>query len=162
MTGHDGDITSDNTLRVTVVKAAELLGLTEGAVRQRIKRGTLPIEKPVDGSVYVLLDASRVRNNADNTRTDADGTHDNTTDLHMTIERLDSEVSFLRSELITRNEELRRKDHIIAALTERIPELEAPREPRESPPEASTERGKVTIPPGQSEPRGGGGSSGCS
>ena len=91
MTGHDGDITSDNTLRVTVVKAAELLGLTEGAVRQRIKRGTLPIEKPVDGSVYVLLDASRVRNNADNTRTDADGTHDNTTDLHMTIERLDSE-----------------------------------------------------------------------
>jgi hypothetical protein len=29
----------------------------------------------------------------------------------------------------TRDEELRRKDHIIAALTERIPELEAPSEP---------------------------------
>src|SRR5919199_2421084 len=152
MTGHHGDITSDNTLRVTVVKAAELLELTEGAVRQRIKRGTLPIEKPVDGSVYVLLDASRVRNNADNTRTDADGTHDNTTDLHMTTERLDSEVSFLRSELITRNEELRRKDHIIAALTERIPELEAPREPRESPTEASAESEGVRVPQDQERP----------
>ena len=138
MTRHNGDITSDNTLRVPVVKAAELLGLTEGAVRQRIKRSTLPVEKASDGSVYVLLDADLVRNDINNTRTDADNTrtnHDSTNDLHMTIERLDSEVSFLRSELITRNEELRRKDHIIAALTERIPELEAPRDPAPEPPQ---------------------------
>ena len=133
MTRQYGDITGDNTLRVPVIKAAELLRLTEGAVRQRIKRGTLPVEKAVDGSVYVLLDADHARTNADHTRTDNDSTHDNTGDLRMTIERLDSEVNFLRSELITRNEELRRKDHIIAALTERIPELEAPREPSESP-----------------------------
>ncbi|HZB83285.1 MAG TPA: hypothetical protein VE288_10660 [Rubrobacteraceae bacterium] len=128
MMRHNGDITGDNTLRAPVVKAAELLGLTEGAVRQRIKRGTLPIEKAADGSVYVLLDADLMRTNSDSTRTNTDGTDD----LSMTIERLDSEVNFLRSELITRNEELRRKDHIIAALTERIPELEAPSEERES------------------------------
>ncbi len=36
------------------------------------------------------------------------------------------------AELVTRNEELRRKDHIIAALTERIPALEPASEPRES------------------------------
>jgi hypothetical protein len=94
-----------------VFEAAELLGLTEGAVRQRIKRGTLPIEKATDGSVYVLLDGEFVRTNIDNTRT-----NDSTSDLHMTIERLDSEVSFLRSELSTRNEGLRRKDHIITSL----------------------------------------------
>jgi hypothetical protein len=142
MTRQNGDITSDNTLRVPVVKAAELLGLTEGAVRQRIKRGNLPIEKATDGSVYVLLDADLARTTTDSTRTNTD----NTSDLHMTIERLDSEVSFLRSELITRNEELRRKDHIIAALTERIPELEPAREPapepREAPEMASEEEGR--------------------
>ena len=144
MTRHNADITSDNTLRVPVVKAAELLGLTEGAVRQRIKRGTLPIEKAADGSVYVQLDADLEGTNPDNTRTDTDST----ADLRMTIERLDSEVSFLRSELITRNEELRRKDHIIAALTERIPELEAPPEAREAPEEtASEEEGKGEAPP---------------
>jgi hypothetical protein len=45
------------------------------------------------------------------------------------VATLEEQVSFLRAELVTRNEELRRKDHIIAALTERIPELEAPRDP---------------------------------
>lgn len=154
MTRHNVDITGDNTLRVPVVKAAELLGLTEGAVRQRIKRGTLPIEKAADGSVYVLLDAELARTNTDNTRTD----NDYTADLHMTIERLDSEVSFLRSELTTRNEELRRKDHIIAALTERIPELEAPLDTPSEPPESAVspseeEEGKGKEAPPQEEQR---------
>ena len=40
------------------------------------------------------------------------------------VASLEEQISFLRSELVTRNEELRRKDHIIAALTERIPALE--------------------------------------
>jgi len=44
---------------------------------------------------------------------------------------------YLRRQLEVWQEEARRKDHIIAALTERIPELEpaweAPPEPRESP-----------------------------
>ena len=47
------------------------------------------------------------------------------------ITSLEEQVSFLRSELVARNEELRRKDHIIAALTERIPELPAPRASQE-------------------------------
>ena len=152
MTRQYGDITGDNTLRVPVIKAAELLRLTEGAVRQRIKRGTLAVEKAADGSVYVLLDAAHVRTNADHTRTDNDSTYDNTGDLRMTIERLDSEVDFLRSELITRNEELRRKDHIIAALTERIPELEPPPEPPESPETPSEDPHSIHAPPEQQEP----------
>lgn len=44
------------------------------------------------------------------------------------VETLRDQVGYLRGQLDIRTEELRRKDHIIAALTERIPELEAPRE----------------------------------
>jgi hypothetical protein len=136
MTRQHDDITGDVT-KVPVVRAAKLLGITEGAVRQRIKRGTLPIEKDLDGSVYVLLDARNTRTNDDNTRTNGGQYGDNTTDLSLTVERLDSEVAFLRSELVTRNEELRRKDHIIAALSDRIPAIEAPSEIREAPVPAS-------------------------
>jgi hypothetical protein len=41
------------------------------------------------------------------------------------IVRLESEVPFLRRELESRTEELRRKDHLLAAALERIPELPA-------------------------------------
>ncbi len=56
------------------------------------------------------------------------------------VEALRDQVSYLKAVIQTRDrqleprtEELRRKDHIIAALTEGIPELEAPSEPREAP-----------------------------
>jgi len=52
------------------------------------------------------------------------------------FEALRSEVEFLREELQRREEvhmeENRRRDSIIAALTQRIPELEAPLEPRDA------------------------------
>ena len=55
-----------------------------------------------------------------------------------------------------RDEELRRKDHIIAALTERIPELEPareePREARESPRTVSEEPDKDTTAPDEEQP----------
>jgi hypothetical protein len=47
------------------------------------------------------------------------------------VTSLEEQVSFLRSELVARNAELRRKDHIIATLTECIPELPAPRASQE-------------------------------
>lgn len=40
--------------RLTVAEAADALGITETAVRQRIGRATLPTER-ADGRVYVLL-----------------------------------------------------------------------------------------------------------
>jgi len=55
------------------------------------------------------------------------------------IASLQDQVAYLRGELARREdthlEESRRKDSIIAALTQRIPEIEAPAspEPRESP-----------------------------
>src|ERR687886_3124380 len=131
---HERDTTGDSIMRLTVPAAAGALGISAEAVRQRIKRGTLPTEKDAYGTVFVLLDAAR-------TRTSADSTTDRTL-MQRQLDSMQEQITFLRAELVTRNEELRRKDHIIAALTERIPHIEAPREPRESPPEASTERGK--------------------
>jgi hypothetical protein len=59
---------------------------------------------------------------------------------------------YLRRQLEVWQEEARRKDHIIAALTERIPELEAakeaPPEPREAPVSASEDRAGTESPGG--------------
>jgi hypothetical protein len=126
-------------VRMTVAQAAQALGISAEAVRQRVRRGTLPTEKSEDGTVFVLVDAER-------TRTDTEGTGGGTTDKAFIEAYLDhalSEIRFLREELATRSEELRRKDHIIAAFAERIPELEAPPEARESPETASEEPGGV-------------------
>jgi len=41
--------------RTTVAEAAELLGISAEAVRGRIRRGTLPVERE-GGTVYVLLE----------------------------------------------------------------------------------------------------------
>jgi hypothetical protein len=102
----------------------------------RIKRGTLASEK-VEGSVYVLLNADQTRTN---TGPPPEQTHeptvDQTIDQTNLVDALRSEVEFLREELQRREdvhvEENRRRDSIIAALTQRIPELEAPTDPRDA------------------------------
>jgi hypothetical protein len=149
--------TQRRTNRVTVADAAQLLGLSAEAVRMRIKRGTLASEK-VKGSVYVLLDSDPTRTNDAHTgnRT-ADQTEVTTTDQTALVEALQSEVAFLREELQrredTHTEENRRKDTIIAQLTQRIPELEPASEPRESPETPSEDADKVDTPPEEEQPR---------
>jgi len=146
---------------ITVQEAAYNLGVKEDAIRKRIQRGTLRHRKdPKDGRVYVHLDAVRdTSQDIPPTATYAttqDGTQDTSQDTTQDasqpalIETLQDQVEYLRGvidtrdrELEARTEELRRKDHIIAALTERIPELEpvreAPPEGREEPETASPE-----------------------
>ena len=147
-----GDKTNDGTQRVTVVQAAELLGLTEGAVRQRLKRGTLASEMDTDGSVYVLLERTHARTNADNTRTNADNTNDNTNDhpLSHVVELLEDQVQYLRIQLDAEREANRENRRLLAAALERIPELEPAREsppgPREEPETASPETEGVETP----------------
>ncbi len=124
---------------MTVQEAARRLGVKEDAIRKRLQRGTLKHEKdPKDGRVYVHLDASQDGSQDASQDTAEDASYD------ALVETLRDQVSYLKAviqtrdhELEARTEELRRKDHIIAALTERIPELEAPAspEPRESPEE---------------------------
>src|SRR5215211_1820420 len=47
-------------VRHTVAEAADMLGISTGAVRNRLSRGTLPSTKE-DGTVYVLLPADMPR-----------------------------------------------------------------------------------------------------
>jgi hypothetical protein len=128
--------------RFTVAEAAEVLQLSAEAVRSRIKRGSLQSVKE-GNTVYVLLDA-------DQARPSYAQTSDQTTAL---IANLQDQVAYLRGELARREEthleESRRKDSIIAALTQRIPEIEAPAspEPREAPSEATPQPGRVEPQP---------------
>ena len=155
-TRHANDTATDmsSPLHATVEEAAKILGTSENAVRKRIERGTLPSEK-VDGVRYVLLLDSDMPQHAPDTADDTvtDMSTGMPADLSLMQAHLDSmqeQVGYLKAVVQTRDEELRRKDHIIAALTERIPELEAPRETTRSARTPSVDTGEV---PSEEKPR---------
>jgi hypothetical protein len=105
--------------RLTVAQAAAQLGVSQDAIRKRIRRNTIDYDQDPDGRIYVYVDSSEV-------------VQDESSDA--SIERLvqvqHDDIEFLRRELETRTEEIRRRDSIIAALAQRLPEIEAPTEPR--------------------------------
>jgi len=108
--------------RVSIQEAARRLGISEGAVRKRVTRGTLEHDKAPDGRVYVYLDAGSRRGVDD---VQDVGVDPNSTAL---ISQLRDEVEYLR-------EESRRKDEIIMqqALTMRQLTAGEPQDARESP-----------------------------
>src|SRR5215207_141202 len=115
--------------RVTVQEAAQQLGITQDAVRQRIRRGSMRHDKDDKGRVYVYLDPTDTRPTP--VHDVPHGTVHDTSRSNELVTELRNRIQFLETELMDRKEEARRKDHIIAALTQRIPELEPPSEPRE-------------------------------
>jgi hypothetical protein len=156
--------TEHPTQRVTVAEAARLLGTSAEAVRMRVKRGSLRSTK-IKNTVYVLLSPEQTRPNQDQTSgsvgSAANQTSDQTTkqtdDRTLLLNSLRSQVEFLQEELKRREEvhveENRRKDTIIAQLTQRIPELEppteTPQEPREGQGTASEELSSEPQEPSQ-------------
>jgi hypothetical protein len=86
--------------RLTIQETARRLGISEGAVRKRVNRGTLRSEKEEDGRVYVYLD-ERDRRGVDDGQDE--GVDPNNNAL---ISQLRDEVAYLR-------DENRRKDEII-------------------------------------------------
>src|SRR3954471_22191539 len=121
--------------KYTVREAASLLGTSVDAVRGRLRRRTLDSMK-VDGVVYVLLDEASHDRHADTTTSQSDETDRPTAanrDQSELLEELRNQNEWLRREI-------ERKDTIIMSLTQRLPELEAPPEPRESTTTPSEER----------------------
>jgi excisionase family DNA binding protein len=125
---------------MTVADAAEMLGVSQDAIRQRIRRGTIAHEKDESGRVYVYVDPTHtdhdsVRNAGD------DGVHD------ALIEELRKQNEFLRAEL-------ERKDAILLTMARRIPELEpaSSPEPPESPVSPSEAYGGGKDHPDQERP----------
>ena len=123
------------TERVSVQAAAIALGTTVDAIRKRVQRDTITYEKASDGRVWILLDTDQTRQA---TAQDTTGPRPDTL-----LETKDETIQLLREQLEAErraNEENRR---IIAALTSRIPQLDAPSKPPEAPTEATEQPGNV-------------------
>ncbi len=101
----------DGQDRVTIQDAARRLGVSEGAVRKRVTRGTLQHDKEPDGRIYVYLDGG-------NRRGVDVGVDLNSNAL---ISRLAGEVEFLR-------DQVRRQQEIIAQQAVTMRQLSAPSE----------------------------------
>ena len=102
--------------------AMAFLGISTDAVRKRARRGTLEAEKNADGTAYVWLDDDP-----------PDGAPHGLSAPQAHLDPLEGQVEYLQQIIETRDRELAEMRRLLAGALERIPELEAPREPRESP-----------------------------
>jgi|SRR5829696_3549275 len=153
--------------RIVVAEAARRLGVTPEAIRQRIRRGTIRHDKDDDGRLYVYLEPNTTgvhygtqgvgQGVGQDGREGSQGVRgalrtDLASELKERVTFLESELEartrFFEAELEARREELRRKDHLLAAALERVPPaLEDPREtPSESPETASEGMKGVEVP----------------
>jgi hypothetical protein len=112
---------------LTVHDAARVLGISEDAVRMRVKRGTLQSERE-GGRLYVFLTP--------------EPTHEPTDRTNELIGELKDRVRSLEEQLGSEREANRENRRIIAALTSRIPEL-----PAASSPEPLESRGSAPEEP---------------
>lgn len=118
--------------RVSVAEAARRLGVSQDAVYKRIKRETIRWEKGADDKTYVWIE--ELDESTDSPGSSTDQSYDAATDTSTDplLDELRDRIRFLEVELEDRKDEARRKDSIIMALTQRVPELEAPSEPLRS------------------------------
>lgn len=100
--------------RLTVSEAAQHLGLTTEAVRQRIRRNALRSEK-IDGRLYVVLTRSDndQRGTAASPNTGSTGSDNGYGASRALIEQLRQENERLWSELSRRDEEIHRRDVLL-------------------------------------------------
>ncbi len=111
--------------RLTVAQAADRLGITEDAVRSRVKRGTLQAERE-SGTVHVLLDADRPATGEPTSEPTSDADQDSKDEL----------IAVLREQLAAEREANRENRRLLLAALERpVRGLEAQTE--EGPPEES-------------------------
>ncbi len=140
----DADSTG-NRQRLTVREAAEVLRISQHAIRQRIRRNTLASEKTAAGRVYVLLD--RDVEVSGEPSEDPSGEASGVDPVQMLREH----NQMLREQLAEAHAANRENRRIIAGLIQRVPELE-PGSLRDEPhgPETDAETSEgVDAPTGQ-------------
>ena len=125
-----------NLTRLTVAEAAVRLGVTQDAIRQRIRRDSIPHEKDDSGRVYVFLHP---------TNTAHDGVYEEHHDAVRETVR-DALIDELRKQNDFLRAELERKDAILLTMAQRIPELEPAAEAPESPETAAAASEGVESP----------------
>jgi DNA repair exonuclease SbcCD ATPase subunit len=124
-----------------VPQAAQALGITEGAIRGRLKRGTLRSHREA-GTVYVVLEGSPSAVHRD----ESVGESPDQSEL---LEELRRTNELLRDVITTRDEEIRRRDTIIMNMTEAMKALSPPA-PEDSS-EAARESPESSGPTGELE-----------
>jgi hypothetical protein len=115
--------------RHTVAEAADMLGISTGAVRNRLSRGTLRSTKE-SGTVYVLLPDDMSRG----AERDADDTPGGIppSDRDVLTSELRDRLRYVEGQLEAERQAHAEARRIIAGLVERIPAIEAPQEASEA------------------------------
>jgi hypothetical protein len=125
---------SGERLRYTVEEAAAVLGMTTGAVRNRLSQGTLRSVEEHD-TVYVLLPADTARDAARDTGDIPGGSSALMSEMReriASLEREREESSALMSEMRERiaflERERERKDTILLSIAEAVKDISSPTE----------------------------------
>ena len=135
------------TRRATIQEAALIMGVSEGAIRKRVKRNTLRHDKDEAGRIYVYLDGTTL---GATRRVDEGVDEVPHPDSSALISEMHARIESLERQLEQANDRDRENRRIIAALTSRIPELPAPRGEDSSPSEPPGAPGTTESP----DPRG--------
>jgi hypothetical protein len=129
-----------------VREAAEVLQISQHAIRQRIRRNTLASEKTAAGRVYVLLDRDALVSGepSEDTSGEASGVDP--------VQMLREHNQMLREQLAEAHAANRENRRIIAGLIQRVPEI-APGNPRDEPhgPQTAPEEPEGTEAPSDRE-----------
>src|SRR5215217_9022374 len=120
--------------QLSVTEAAERLGVTRDAIHKRIRMGSIEHEQGADGRFYVYVDTSTTA-------------ADTSTDVSID-DRTDLLIAEMHDRIRSLEEANRENRRIIAALTSRIPPIEAPASP-----ESPQAPGTATEQPGRVEPQ---------
>jgi len=124
----------DSVERLSVTEAAERLGVTRDAIHKRIRIGSIEHEQGADGRFYVYVGTSTTA-------------ADTSTDVSID-DRTDLLIAEMQDRIRSLEEANRENRRIIAALTSRIPPMEAPASP-----ESPQAPGTATEQPGRVEPQ---------
>jgi excisionase family DNA binding protein len=113
---------------LTVAQAADALGVSQDAIRKRIRRGTIQSERDESGRVYVYVPASETVH-----KTDQDTYQPQSESDRLTSELRDR-LRYVEEQLEAERQAHAEARRLLMAALERIPpQLEAPSEAPESP-----------------------------